>query len=172
MAGAAVSVGEQQAQQPARPTGFDWMYVGAEPDSWQARHVLQDAAASTSSRMVDALASSVFSASASSPTRICRALASIRFSPADRPRSWSRRHRSRTTSATLFTSPEASFSRLALYRRDQFVGSSVCGARSTWNTLSRPSCPTTSRTPTYSALSAGPPTGGAPRGPLKRGDFI
>ncbi len=41
-------------------------------------------------------------------------LASIRFSPADRPRSRSRRHRSRTTSATLITSPEASFSRFAL----------------------------------------------------------
>src|SRR6202041_612304 len=77
---------------------------------------IQDAAARTSSRMVSALASSVLSASASSPTRIWRALASMRFSPADRPRSWSRRHRSRTTSATLLTSPEASFSRLALYR--------------------------------------------------------
>jgi hypothetical protein len=40
--------------------------------------------------------------------------ASMRFSPADRPRSLSLRHRSLTTSATLFTSPEASFSRLAL----------------------------------------------------------
>ena len=38
----------------------------------------------------------------------------MRFSPADKPRSWSRRHRSRTTSATLLTSPEASFSKLAL----------------------------------------------------------
>ena len=47
----------------------------------------QDAAASTSSRMISALASSVFSARASSPTRICRALASMRFSPADSPRS-------------------------------------------------------------------------------------
>src|SRR5690606_32202170 len=70
--------------------------------------------ARTSSRMVSALASSVFSASASSETRIWRALASIRFSPAERPRSWSRRQRSRTTSETLMTSPEASFSRLAL----------------------------------------------------------
>ena len=58
--------------------------------------------------------SAVLSASASSPTRICRALASMRFSPADNPRSWSRRHRSRTTSATLLTSPEASLSKLAL----------------------------------------------------------
>src|SRR4029077_3367274 len=91
VAGATVGVFEQQAQQPARPTGFDWVYVGAEPDSRDRHHCLQDAAARTSSRMVAALASSVFSASASSPTRICRALASIRFSPADRPRSWSRR---------------------------------------------------------------------------------
>ena len=51
------------------------------------RRHLQEAAARTSSRMIAALASSVFSASASSPTRICRALASIRFSPADSPRS-------------------------------------------------------------------------------------
>ena len=43
--------------------------------------------ARTSSRMVSAFSSSVFSASASSETRIWRALASIRFSPADRPRS-------------------------------------------------------------------------------------
>ena len=34
----------------------------------------------------------------------------MRFSPADRPRSVSRRDRSRTTSATLMTSPEAIFS--------------------------------------------------------------
>src|SRR6478609_5516784 len=70
--------------------------------------------ARTSSRMASALSSLVFSASASSETRIWRALASIRFSPAESPRSLSRRHRSRTTSATLMTSPEASFSRLAL----------------------------------------------------------
>ena len=38
----------------------------------------------------------------------------MRFSPADRPRSFSRRHRSRTTSATFITLPECSFSRLAL----------------------------------------------------------
>src|SRR5690606_23973691 len=69
---------------------------------------------STSSSRASALSSLVFSASASSLTRICRALASIRFSPAERPRSLSRRYRSRTTSATLLTSPDASFSRLAL----------------------------------------------------------
>src|SRR5690606_8975737 len=109
----------------------------------------------TSSSMASACSSSVCSASASSETRIWRALASIRFSPADRPRSWSRRERSRTTSATLMTSPEAVFSTFALYRRDQFVGSSVYGARSTSNTFSRPSLPTTSRTPTRSTFSAG-----------------
>src|SRR5690606_14870383 len=68
----------------------------------------------TSSSRASALSSLVFSASASSLTRIWRALASMRFSPADNPRSRSRRHRSRTTSATLFTSPDASFSKLAL----------------------------------------------------------
>src|SRR5699024_8535007 len=81
--------------------------------------------ARTSSRRASACSSSVFSASASSETRICRARANIRFSPADRPRSASRRERSRTTSATLMTSPEAIFSTFALYRRDQLVGSSV-----------------------------------------------
>ncbi len=105
--------------------------------------------------MASALSSLVASASASSLTRICRALASMRFSPADRPRSRSRRHRSRTTSATLITSPDWIFSMFALYRRDQFVGSSVCGARSTSKTRSRPVESTTSRTPTYSAFSEG-----------------
>src|SRR5579859_61019 len=122
---------------------------------------------STSSSRASALSSLVFSASASSLTRICRALASMRFSPADRPRSLSLRQRSLTTSATLFTSPEASFSRLALYLRDQLVGSSVCGARSTSKTLSRPSCPTTSLTPTSSALSAGTRTVRSPLSTLR-----
>ncbi|SKX92705.1 Uncharacterised protein [Mycobacteroides abscessus subsp. abscessus] len=36
-------------------------------------------------------------------------------------------------------SPEISFSWLALKRRAQLVGSSVWGARSTWNTWSSPS---------------------------------
>ena len=56
----------------------------------------------------------LFSARATSPTRMSRALASMRFSPAERPRSRSRRQRSRTTSATLSGLPEASFSRFAL----------------------------------------------------------
>ena len=96
MSGAAVSVSEQQTQQPARPSGLNWVYVGSEPDSGQSHcssrkrspasgwapsllgecpHIagsngLQEAAASASSRMVAAFSSSVFSASASSPTRI------------------------------------------------------------------------------------------------------
>jgi hypothetical protein len=53
-----------------------------------------------------------------------RALASIRFSPADRPRVASRPARSRTTSTTWTRSPDASFSRFALYRRDQSRASS------------------------------------------------
>src|SRR5690606_13136237 len=77
-----------------------------------AEHVGQEAR--TSSSMASALSSSVRSARASSETRIWRALASMRVSPADRPRSWSRRDRSRTTSATLMTSPEAIFSTFAL----------------------------------------------------------
>src|SRR3984957_17743506 len=134
--------------------------VNVYPDA-DARHLISWLASTAnqfpriSSSSVSALSSFVFSASASSLTRICLALASMRFSPAESPRSRSRRQRSLTTSATLLTSPEASFSRLALYRRDQFVGSSVCGARSTSNTRSSPSAPTTSRTPTSSALSAG-----------------
>ena len=43
--------------------------------------------ARTSSRMTPACSSSVFSASASSEMRICFAFASMRFSPAERPRS-------------------------------------------------------------------------------------
>src|SRR5271166_2525042 len=115
----------QQASQVQLTRGGQRVYVNSDPDP---RDVSTDAnaqVARTSSSSASALSSLVFSASASSLTRICRALASIRFSPADRPRSLSRRHRSRTTSATLFTSPEASFSRLALYRLDQLVGSSV-----------------------------------------------
>ncbi len=85
--------------------------------TWRSRTLLdaqrrQDAR--TSSSRASALSSLVFSARASSLTRIWRALASILFSPAESPRSRSRRHRSRTTSATLMTSPEASFSRFAL----------------------------------------------------------
>jgi Amino acid permease len=52
-------------------------------------------------------------------SRMRRALASIRFSPADRPRLASRPARSRTTSTTWTRSPDASFSRFALYRCDQ-----------------------------------------------------
>jgi hypothetical protein len=52
-------------------------------------------------------------------SRMRRALASIRFSPADRPRLASRSARSRTTSTTWTRSPDASFSRFALYRCDQ-----------------------------------------------------
>ena len=48
-----------------------------------------------------------------------RALASIRCSPADKPRLASRCARSRTTSTTWTRSPDASFSRFALYRCDQ-----------------------------------------------------
>src|SRR5690242_262407 len=52
-------------------------------------------------------------------SRMRRALASIRFSAADRPRLASRPARSRTTSTTWTRSPDASFSRFALYRCDQ-----------------------------------------------------
>jgi len=53
-----------------------------------------------------------------------RALASIRISPADRPRLASRPASSRTTSTTWTRSPDASFSRFALYRCDQVRPSS------------------------------------------------
>ena len=55
---------------------------------------------STSSRRASAASSSTLSANVSSDTRIWRARASIRFSPADRPLSASRIERFRTTSAT------------------------------------------------------------------------
>ena len=50
-----------------------------------------------------------------------RALASMRFSAADRPRLASRSARSRTTWTTWTRSPDASFPRFALYRRDQLL---------------------------------------------------
>src|SRR5262249_13684977 len=55
---------------------------------------------STSSRRASAASSSTLSANVSSDTRIWRARASMRFSPADRPLSASRMERFRTTSAT------------------------------------------------------------------------
>src|SRR3954453_4143534 len=156
----------RKRQTPGRRTGRG--SDGVSPGRSASRAQL----ARTSSSIVSALSSLVPSVSASSLTRIWRALESMRFSPADRPRSLSRRHRSRTTSATLFTSPDASFSRFALYRRDQFVGSSVCGARSTSNTRSSPSWPTTSRTPTISALSAGTRTVRSPWATLRTRYFF
>jgi hypothetical protein len=60
-----------------------------------------------------------------------------------------------TTSATFKTLPEWSFSKLALNRRDQLVGSSAHGVFKTSKTRSRPSASTTSRTPTKSRLHAG-----------------
>jgi hypothetical protein len=54
----------------------------------------------TSSSFSSAVSSSTFSAKVSSDTRIWRALPSMRFSPADRPLSFSRIVRFRTTSAT------------------------------------------------------------------------
>src|ERR1700722_13487170 len=128
-----------QASQVQFTRGGQRVYVYADTDPRNRRNRIRHSSepnqvARTSSSSASALSSLVFSARASSLTRICLAFASIRFSPAERPRSLSRRQRSRTTSATLFTSPEASFSRLALYRRDQLVGSSVYGARSTSKT--------------------------------------
>ena len=54
-----------------------------------------------------------------------------------------------------------------MYRRDQLVGSSVCGARSTWKTLSRPSWPTTSRTPTILGVLGGYSNGEVALGDLQ-----
>jgi hypothetical protein len=39
MTGAAVSVGERQAQQPARTSWFDGMYVGTKTDAGYCTHV-------------------------------------------------------------------------------------------------------------------------------------
>src|SRR5579871_850449 len=56
-----------------------------------------------------------------SSSRMARALASMRFSPADRPRLASCSTRSLTTWMTWPRSRDSSFSRLALYRRDQLL---------------------------------------------------
>src|SRR6516225_2528100 len=96
-------------------TELVYVYPDADPGHGTGQHTagqhgadLVSQLARISSSSVSALSSLVFSASASSLTRICLALASMRFSPADRPRALSLRQRSLTTSATLFTSPEAS----------------------------------------------------------------
>jgi hypothetical protein len=89
MTGTPIGVIERKTEEPTRTSRLNRVYVGAETDSWHhlERQERQEAAARTSSRMIMAFSSSVFSANASSPTRICRAFASMRFSPADSPRS-------------------------------------------------------------------------------------
>ena len=94
---------KEQTSNIHRPTWCQPMNVDADSG---ARRGLRSQEARTSSSRTSALSSSTRSARASSETRICRALASMRFSPADRPRSRSRRQRSRTTSATFSTLPE------------------------------------------------------------------
>ena len=62
-----------------------------------------------------------------------------------------RRGRPQTTSSRCRSAASPGF----LVRRDQLVGSSVCGARSTPNTRSKPAASTTSRTPTSRVLHSG-----------------
>ena len=69
--------------------------------------------------------SSICFAYISSETRIFFAFTNICFSPVDRPLSWSRSERFRTTSASSKMSPVFIFSRLCLKRRFQFFGMTV-----------------------------------------------
>src|SRR5581483_5166056 len=81
--------------------------------------------ARTSSSQSAHSSSSMFFAYMSSEARIFFAFTNICFSPVERPFSWSRSARLRTTSASSRTSPVFILSRLCLKRRFQFFGISV-----------------------------------------------
>ena len=85
-------------------------------------------AESTSSSQTPASSSSISFAYISSLARIFFALTNICFSPVERPFSWSRRERFRTTSASSKMSPVFILSRLCLKRRFQFFGIDGAGA--------------------------------------------
>ena len=83
------------------------------------------------------------------------AFENICFSPVDRPFSWSRCARLRTTSASSKMSPVFILSRLCLNRRFQFFGILLPSPPSTPTTSSTASSPITLRRPARSALSVG-----------------
>src|SRR4029450_7238165 len=93
--------------------------------------------------------------SLSSHTLTRRALRSFLFSRLDKTLSRLRNERFRTTSATWYTSPDFSFSRWFLNRRDQFDGMRASFFASTSRMSSTSSLLTGGRMPTPSALSNG-----------------
>src|SRR5215218_9293584 len=102
-----------------------------------------------------ASSSSIPFAYMSSETRIFFALTNICFSPVERPFSWSRSDRFRTTSASSKMSPVFILSRLCLNRRFQFFGIVVPLPRSAFSTCSTVVSSMTFRRPTRSAFSVG-----------------
>src|SRR5204863_3406307 len=110
---------------------------------------------STSSSHSAASSSSMSLAYMSSLARIFFALTNICFSPVERPFSWSRSERFRTTSANSRMSPVFILSRLCLKRRFQFLGISVDPPVSAFSTTSTSFSPITRRRPTLSAFSVG-----------------
>ena len=91
----------------------------------------------------------------SSEARIFFAFTNICFSPVERPFSWSRSERFRTTSASSKMSPVFILSRLCLKRRFQFFGIVVPLPVSAFSTFETICSSITFRSPTRSALSAG-----------------
>src|SRR5919202_5632880 len=91
----------------------------------------------------------------SSDARIFFAFTNICFSPVERPFSWSRSERLRTTSASPRMSPVFILSRLCLNRRFQFFGIWVPPPVSALRTTATMSSSITFRSPTFSAFSDG-----------------
>src|SRR3954447_9736639 len=110
---------------------------------------------STPSSHSAASSSSMSFAYMSSLARIFFALTNICFSPVERPFSWSRSERLRTTSASSRMSPVFILSRLCLKRRFQFFGICVPPPVSALTTTLTMSSPITFRSPTFSAFSDG-----------------
>src|SRR5215210_2581028 len=102
-----------------------------------------------------ASSSSISLAYISSLARIFFAFTNICFSPVERPFSWSRRERFRTTSANSRMSPVFILSRLCLKRRFQFFGIWVPPPVKALTTTFTMSSPITLRRPTASAFSDG-----------------
>src|SRR5207247_5242109 len=123
---------------------FDFLPFDSEPTS-----------ASTSSSHAPASSSSIAFAYMSSLARIFFAFTNICFSPVERPFSWSRSERFRTTSASSRMSPVFILSRLCLNLRFQFFGIWVPPPVSALRTTATMSSSITFRRPTFSAFSYG-----------------
>jgi hypothetical protein len=111
--------------------------------------------ARTSSSHSAAASSSTPLAYISSEARIFFAFTNICFSPVERPFSWSRSERLRTTSASSKMSPVFILSRLCLKRRFQFFGIVVPSPVRDCSTFSTVFSSMTLRRPTFSAFSHG-----------------